>query len=177
MINRDADPCPKRQDHLSEDNLTKRVEKRLCSFSRLKICGRPLSGLRQWILSSYLVISKSREKKRPCIVQPIGYGGCEPRQLLARILFDSVTSHIMVGGTEQADGADGNDRILVVAGFNKLDGGNGNDQIYGGSARDVITDGDDILAAGAGNDGISGGPGINLVFGGSGLDFIHGGGA
>lgn len=202
MIYRDADHCPTTECHLSQNNLAELEKESDCSSSRVKkstratklsaeslakICWTPLAELSQWILSSYSVISKPRKRRGAGIGQPFGYGVCEPRQLLAGILFDSATSHIMVGGTERADS------VTVVQRNETLtvsQSGFGSRQFLASEVSRISfvgLGGDDLFHnrssvnssayGGKGNDQLIGGSGNDRLIGNSGNDYIFGGAA
>ncbi|MGW6173955.1 Ig-like domain-containing protein, partial [Arthrobacter sp. NPDC055138] len=89
-------------------------------------------------------------------------------------------------GKDDADGADGTDRIWAGidndtvwgnGGDDIIEGNDGADTILGGSGNDRITDthGDDVLKGGPGNDAIDAGPGLDIIMSGEGDDFSNGG--
>jgi Ca2+-binding RTX toxin-like protein/methionine-rich copper-binding protein CopC len=89
-------------------------------------------------------------------------------------------------GKDDADGADGTDRIWGGVdndtvwgngGDDIIEGNDGADTILGGAGNDRITDshGDDVLKGGPGNDAIDAGPGLDIIMSGDGDDFSNGG--
>ncbi|KFG69467.1 Ig-like domain-containing protein [Microvirga sp. BSC39] len=92
---------------------------------------------------------------------------------------------VLVNGTSDTNGTDGNqtisggagqdilfggagsDRLFGRAGNDRLDGGSGNDSVFGGS-------GNDRVYGGSGNDRVSGGNGTDKAYGGAGHDHVYG---
>jgi VCBS repeat-containing protein len=92
---------------------------------------------------------------------------------------------VLVNGTSDTNGTDGDqtisggvgqDILLGGAGSDRLFGRAGNDRLDGGSGSDTVSgeSGNDRVYGGSGNDRVSGGSGADKVYGGSGHDQVYG---
>lgn len=100
-------------------------------------------------------------------------GGPGPDQLLEQRpvnLFTQPTTFgaqfEVTGGSDIADGGEGDDLIVLGPGADTAEGNLGNDFVYG-------VDGDDRLAGGAGDDTVAGGAGSDRLWGGPGADVLR----
>jgi VCBS repeat-containing protein len=92
---------------------------------------------------------------------------------------------VLVNGTSDPNGTDGDqtlsggagqDILFSGAGSDRLFGRGGNDRLDGGSGNDTVSggSGNDRVYGGSGNDRVSGGSGADNVYGGSGYDHVYG---
>ena len=154
------------------------------SFETLSAtCATQLGSMQQWC---YSVFAKPKRRKLAFGYQ-VGYGNCEPRQLLAGIVFDAATSSITVGGTQGDDTA----IVTQVGDTLTVDQTGFGSQVFVASEISRIffvgLGGDDLFHnrstvnssafGGAGSDRLLGGSGNDRLIGNSGNDYLFGGAA
>ena len=150
------------------------------------ICATKLTQLVTMQRWCYSVFAKPKRRKL-AFGQQVGYGACEPRQLLAGIVFNAATDSILVGGTQGDDTAiidQVGDKLTVTqTGFGSRDFvaseisriffvGLGGDDLF--HNRSTVSS---TAFGGAGSDRLLGGSGNDRLIGNSGDDFLFGGAA